>query len=1241
MRIVIDMQAAQASNRFRGIGRYTMAFAHAIVRNRQEHEIILALSGLFPEAIRAIRLAFDDILPQDNIRVWHVPEKIAFLDEDNEWRRHSAEIIREAFLASLTPDIVHVGSLFEGLGDSAVTSIGLYAGSALTAVTLYDLIPYIYPKQYLENPQVAAWYSGKIESLRRANLWLAISDSSRREGIDKLGLSEARTINVSADVDSCFQKLNISSAEGENLLARFGLFKPFVMYTGGIDHRKNIGSLTGAFSRLPQLVREAHQLAIVCSIQPDDRLSLEQLAEKRGLNKNDVIFTGFVTDMDLCLLYNLCALFVFPSWHEGFGLPALEAMRCGAPVIGANSSSLPEVIGWKEALFDPFDEGEIAKLMTRALTEEMFREDLFSNSRKQASKFSWDDTARQSIAAMEQLRSVHQLEPSKVIKQDRLKLAYVSPLPPLRTGIADYSAELLPGLAKYYDIDVIADQEEIVDAWISTNCSVRSTQWFIENSDGYDRVLYHFGNSEFHKHMFDLLEEIPGAVVLHDFYLSGLIAHIDANGYKPGMFAKELYSSHGYGSLSQHYHAKDAVDVAWRHPCSLSVIQNSRGVIVHSPNSLRLAASHYEIDTSEWAVIPLLRNNQRMIQRAEARKAFGLNSGDFLVCSFGMIGSTKLNHRLLNAWLMSHLSSDRTCHLAFVGENDPGVYGHELLNTIRSSKAEGNIVITGWADKQMFQKYLAAADVGVQLRTLSRGETSASALDCMNYGLATVVNAHGSMSELDDRATYKLPDEFDDEQLVQALESLRSNSYQRAQIGASARKAIVEHHDPDKCAELYSIALEKFYASRSGGLQDLLDRLGAVPSCSPEDACLVELADAIADSFTLPSRPRQLLIDVSELAKHDAKTGIQRVVRNILMQWLHNPPQGFRVEPVYAQGTSQYRYARRFAARFLDIPVHLLRDEPVDCQVGDIFLALDFQPQIVVAQAGFYRKLRGKGVKIIFLVYDLLCIKQPQYFLPGAADGFAPWLLQVAESDGAVCISQSVADDLRYWIAQSPSCARRSFQVGWFHLGADIDKPSHPESLPEEAKITLAMIKARPSFLMVGTIEPRKGHSQVLESFDHLWKAGINVSLVIVGKQGWMVEDLIDRLLHHPEINKRLFWLPSISDVYLEQVYASSACIIAASYCEGFGLPLIEAAQYSLPIIARDIPVFREVAGDHAWYFDSLTPQELSLSLKKWLDLYQQDAHPKSVSMPWLTWNESAKRLWKVVESQALLHGRE
>jgi len=359
------------------------------------------------------------------------------------------------------------------------------------------------------------------------------------------------------------------------------------------------------------------------------------------------------------------------------------------------------------------------------------------------------------------------------------------------------------------------------------------------------------------------------------------------------------------------------------------------------------------------------------------------------------------------------------------------------------------------------------------------------------------------------------------------------------------------------------------------------------------------------------------------------------------MQWLHNPPKGFRVEPVYAEGKSQYRYARKFTARFLDIPEHLLQDDLVDYEMNDIFLALDLSFGADASLPGFCRALRNKGAKVVFVVYDILCVQHSQYFVPGAADAFSSWLLEVAKSDGAVCISRSVAEDLRDWISQSSSFEPRPFQVGWFHLGADIDKPAHPESFSEEAEATLSMISSRLSFLMVGTLEPRKGHAQVLESFDHLWAAGIDVSLVIVGKQGWMVEELVDRLRDHPEINRRLFWLPGISDDYLELVYEASTCVIAASYCEGFGLPLIEASQYSRPVIARDIPVFREVAGEHAWYFDALSPQELSFSLTKWLDLYAHGAHPKSDSMPWLTWSESAERLWQVVKSTALNHGKD
>ena len=230
------------------------------------------------------------------------------------------------------------------------------------------------------------------------------------------------------------------------------------------------------------------------------------------------------------------------------------------------------------------------------------------------------------------------------------------------------------------------------------------------------------------------------------------------------------------------------------------------------------------------------------------------------------------------------------------------------------------------------------------------------------------------------------------------------------------------------------------------------------------------------------------------------------------------------------------------------------------------------------AQRAFYQKLRHQGVQVKFVVYDLLCIFLPQYFGPGVAENFAKWLDVVAESDGAFCISEAVAGDLARWMAQhAPERAAR-FAIDWFHLGADIQNSVASTGLPADAGNLLATLKKSPSFLMVGTLEPRKGHAQILDAFERLWQENRQVNLVLVGKQGWLVGDLVPRLKRHPELGRRLFWLEGISDEYLEALYAASSSLIAGSYGEGFGLPLIEAAQHGISFIARDIPVFREVA---------------------------------------------------------------
>ena len=113
------------------------------------------------------------------------------------------------------------------------------------------------------------------------------------------------------------------------------------------------------------------------------------------------------------------------------------------------------------------------------------------------------------------------------------------------------------------------------------------------------------------------------------------------------------------------------------------------------------------------------------------------------------------------------------------------------------------------------------------------------------------------------------------------------------------------------------------------------------------------------------------------------------------------------------------------------------------------------------------------------------------------------------------------------------------------------------------------------------------------------------------------------------ELNQRFFWVESASDEFLELIYVNSSCLIAPSYGEGFGLPLIEAAQHHLPIIARNLPVFNEVAKDNAFYFDGFNAADLAQAIDDWLDLYEKKQHPTSSNLQWQNWHGSTQQLWK------------
>ena len=944
MRLLIDLQACQSTgSRHRGIGRYSIALLKAMLANAGSHEVHILLSRFFPETIVPLRETLAQYLPARQIHTWGAPGPVAENFDANYWRCRSAEIAREQMLANLRPDMVHVTSLFEGSGDDAVTSIGMNGMHLPTAVTLYDLIPLVHEKKYLVDARQRHWYYRKLQSIARADLLLAISEASRQEGIEYLRLDSERVVNISSAVDAHFQACtHLDTPAFSAMRQRYGLHKPYVMYTGGIDLRKNIDGLIRAFADLPKAMRQRLQLAIVCSVQSSERERLQTLGRQHGLTAQDLILTGFVPDEDLPLLYQACQLFVFPSWHEGFGLPALEAMACGAPVIAANCSSLPEVVGCADALFDPHQQQSITGKMFEVLNDVHFAQRLREHGLRQAKQFSWDSSAKKAIAAFEQQYARRQaLAPHSVpVAERKPRLAYCSPLPNAASGIADYSAELIPALAQFYDITLIVDQASVEDAALSAQFVIRSAAWMHEHAYRFDRILYHMGNSPAHAYMFPLFERFRGSLVLHDFFLSDSLAYLDMNGLMPHIWTRALYRSHGYSPLFRQKRVEQHASLIQEFPCSLKLARQADGVIVHSQYSKDLAA-HYlgEERASEWKKIPHLRQmpigmsseNTRNQMRRAARQQLGIAQEDFLVCAFGVLGPTKRNKELIQAWLASNLSKQTHCQLVFVGGQEESQYGRELSALLKS-----NCRVTGYVDQERFRNYLQAADLAVQLRTGSRGETSGTVIDCMAHSLPLIINKNASMAEIADDLAWRLEDNFSQQDLQLAIEHLYQTPELRRNFAERARAHVIAEHAPQKIAAEYFQAIESFYNELPNArLHQSLRSLAQVEVRDPAQTDWPQLAEHLSQNARCIEPPRTW-IDVSAFAC--AGRLFLDEDRQALQQYLSQVTRQNRRHELLIRCETGWQTARTWAKQHFGLIGDLGAEETCSWRAGDELL---------------------------------------------------------------------------------------------------------------------------------------------------------------------------------------------------------------------------------------------------------------------------------------------------------------
>lgn len=384
------------------------------------------------------------------------------------------------------------------------------------------------------------------------------------------------------------------------------------------------------------------------------------------------------------------------------------------------------------------------------------------------------------------------------------------------------------------------------------------------------------------------------------------------------------------------------------------------------------------------------------------------------------------------------------------------------------------------------------------------------------------------------------------------------------------------------------------------------------------------------------SSRRVLFYDVTEISRLDRGTGIQRVIRETYAA-LQRLLCDLSLIPVVADILSGDFFPASYDDGFFRAGA---KGEPIRPKAGDIFLSVDLNYKISEATIAVLRGYKQKGVSIHFVIYDILPLTRPQYF--NFKDGwfddedfilqFTLWLKAACElSQSLICISAATMRDVASWIAESEGVRRpilKTFRLGTGHI---------PE--PEKASEQVAGIfDGSPVFVMVGTVEPRKAHALALKAFDLLWGQGHRLKLVIVGKCGWASETVVSSMTQHRLFGSSLHFLENLPDNELAHVYREADALLSLSEAEGFGMPNIEAAVVGLPIIARDIPVFREVCGNGAYYLkNDISDAELAQEVLVWLERRREGAIPTSDQVELPTWDQSAKSLLSALELQGAL----
>ena len=764
--LVLELTALQSpTDQERGIARYVLEHAAALV-------------DVAPEALAGLMLDPGGVWPKTLDR---------FLGRDLlAWQSERPPVDHDGVFA------YHITSPFEFRALDVQWPHYARSDRVLTVVTVYDLIPLLYPEQYLQAPEQRSRYAARVALIGQADLILTISAATARDVVRELGADARNVVNIGTGVPTYFHPVQNRAVADAEIAAVLPSIRPgFVFYTGGDDFRKNIEGLLTAYGRLPPPLRHEHQLVITCKVTPARRDYYRALAANQGI-LDDVVFTGQIADLTLRSLYQTAHLFVFPSLYEGFGLPLAEALRCGAPAIAADSSSMREIVSEPQHRFDPVDPLAMGRALSRGLVDQAHRRELTDYAASRRDDFLWEHVAERSITAIDAALEVHRRRRSmagRSAHETLPRIALVTPFPPQASGVADYSAALLPELCRRADVDVfVGPAAAMTGLPLPQNARVLRAESlpFQHSLQPYDGVLYCMGNSEYHVQIHELLQRLPGIVLAHDVRLAGFYAYVAARyGLTEGSFADlarklqpnipEAVTAKGYVTqVEQHQHGVFLTGL---------VVRRALRFLVHSHYAAEVAALQAPECRENVTVVPFGMTRRGL---PAATPAPGLRVG-----TFGMAHPVKRIDLVVQAFAL--LARERPgARLLVVGDIE-AAHRETLTALAEQLGVAAEVEFTARVDKQEYLELIASVHCAVQLRGISNGETSAAVADCLSLGVPTIVSALGSALEYPDDVVLRLSAEAGPDELSSALLTIIDDEALRQRLQQQAIRYVEQH----------------------------------------------------------------------------------------------------------------------------------------------------------------------------------------------------------------------------------------------------------------------------------------------------------------------------------------------------------------------------------------------------------------------------------------------------------------